>query len=174
MDKLRESLERLREKLKGNKQLSSEQWNQYAQKYSYYSSITIQTHMKVKDWEELKEEVSVDDNERSITRRIEKARKKLHRSIQETGINSYKTIEMSRQINILINRYYKSNKNERKGKYYEEDNFMDVMYSKSYEHLKYLTTMEEFPSIERWNHYAKENKCLNSQSIQYISRNELA
>lgn len=174
MDRLRESLEKLRLKLKENNQLTNQEWNRYAQKHSYYSSVMIQTHMKVTDWEELKEEVTVDNNERSITRRIERARRKLHKSINETGLNSYKTIEMSRQINILINRYYKDNRNERKGKHYEEDNFMDVMYNKSYEHLKSLATTEEFPSIEIWNQYAKKNNCLNSQSMQYISRNELA
>lgn len=169
MDRLRESLEKLREKLKEDKALSSDKWNQYAQKYYYYSSVTIQTHMKVKDWEELKEEISVDDNERSITRRIERARKKLHKSIQETGLNSYKTIEMSRQINILINRYYKTNRNERRGRHYEEDSFMEAMYNRSYEHLKNIATIEDFPSIEKWNQYARKNKCLNSQSMQYIA-----
>ena len=156
MDRLRESLEKLREKLKEDKALSSDKWNQYAQKYYYYSSVTIQTHMKVKDWEELKEEISVDDNERSITRRIERARKKLHKSIQETGLNSYKTIEMSRQINILINRYYKTNRNERRGRHYEEDSFMEAMYNRSYEHLKNIATIEDFPSIEKWNQYARK------------------
>ena len=27
----------------------------------------------------------------------------------------------------------------------------------------------EFPTIEEWNHYAKENDLLNSESLKYIS-----
>lgn len=52
---------------------------------------------------------------------------------------------------------------------------MDLMYNRSYEHLKALTTeIDEFSSIETWNKYAKKNSCLNSQSMEYISRYELA
>ena len=82
---------------------------------------------------------------------------------------------MSNQINSLINKYYKNNRDQKRGRHYNPNNFMNEKYNKSYEYLKYLTiTLGEFPSIEEWNQYAQKTNCLNSQSMQYISRNELA
>lgn len=63
MDKLNKSLEELAAKIRENEEISSREWNKYAYKNSYYSSITMQTHMEVSNWEELKERVySVDRN----------------------------------------------------------------------------------------------------------------
>lgn len=175
MDKVNESLNALKKKLKENEDLTNNEWNHYACEKSYYSSVAIEAHMNVKNWTELKKKIFSGTSEGNINREIERVRKKLHQSIDETSLNSSKTRDLSNQINILINRYYKNNRNKKKGKYYEDGNFMDLMYNRSYEHLKALTTeIDEFPSIETWNKYAKKNSCLNSQSMEYISRYELA
>lgn len=174
MDKLNKSLEELAAKIRGNEEISSREWNEYAYKNSYYSSITMQTHMEVSNWEELKERVYSIEKNKNVNREIERLRKRLHETIEKTSLNSEEAIKISRDINILINRYYKNNRNRKRGRHYEAENMMDILYNKSYEHLKYLTNLEEFPSIELWNKYAKENRCLNSQSMQYISRYELA
>ena len=174
MEQLRKSVEELEIQIKENEEITSSQWNQYAQENGYYSSITMQTHINVNNWEELKEKICPTGREKNVNREIEKLRKQLHKAIQTVVLNSNETIEISRKINALANKYYKNNRNRKKGKYYQKESLIDGMYNKSYEHLKYITSLEEFPSIDEWNRYAKENNCLNSQSMQYISRYELA
>ncbi len=54
MDQLKESLNELKAKLKKNKELTVEEWNEYAQENSLFSAMTIETHMEVNSWKELK------------------------------------------------------------------------------------------------------------------------
>jgi len=54
MDKLNESLNELKKKLRDNEFLTNDEWNAYAQKNSYYSSTTIESHLNVSNWIELK------------------------------------------------------------------------------------------------------------------------
>ena len=170
MNKINESINALKIKLKENEDLSSDEWNKYARENSYYSSVTIEAHVNVKNWAKLKKKLISNISETNLNREIEKVRKKLQQSIEETGLNSEKTRELSNQIDILINRYYKNNRSKKKGRYYEDGNFMNTMYNKSYEHLKILSReMEDFPSIVVWNKYAQKNSCLNSQSMEYVS-----
>lgn len=175
MEKLNESLNELKVKLKENKNLDKDEWNEYAKVNSYYSSVTLEAHLNVKDWSELKRKIFHSILEKNVNRQIEVMRRKLHKSIEITGLNSEETKKLYDEIHILINQYYKDNRDTKKGRYYRDKCFMDYIYNKSYQQLKKLTVeISEFPSVQIWNEYAKKNNYLNSQSIQYISRYELA
>lgn len=124
MEKLNQSIRDLKIKLLENKDLTNEEWNIYANEHLLYSAVTIETHLGLKNWLELKNKMLA---------------------------------------NYLC-------KNSSKGRFYREEELMGKMYDISYRHLQLLTNMlNEFPSVEEWNQYAKENLCLNSQSMQYIA-----
>ncbi|MCI8761080.1 MAG: hypothetical protein HFJ34_08280 [Clostridia bacterium] len=95
---------------------------------------------------------------------FDKLRKKLHNSIEINGLNSEKTWKISKRYNELVNFHYQ---NERQ---YRSNNFMYRKYQESIRYLKRITIdFVEFPTIKEWNHYAKENDLLNSESIKYMS-----
>ena len=124
MEKLNQSIRNLKIKLLENKNLTNEEWNIYANEHLLYSAVTLETHLGVKNWLELKNKM-------------------------------------------LANCFCHDSK---KGRFYREENLMGRMYDTSYQHLQLLTNMlNEFPSVKEWNQYAKENLCLNSQSMQYIA-----
>lgn len=99
-----------------------------------------------------------------VSRKIEKLRMKLYESIDKEGLNSENTRKISEKLDILINEYYQ------KEKEYEKDNVVMYEYKVAYDKLEQLTReFGEFPSVISWNHYAKQNTYLNSESIKYIS-----
>lgn len=170
MNILEESINELKFKLRLNANLTSEEWNEYAKKKVLFSTMTIQTHLNVKNFDELKKKLAHSLSEKSLNKEIEKTRKRLYKSIDKSGINSLETRNISNEIDVLINTYYKNNRSKTKGRYYREECFMNEIYNKSYEHLKSLTIdINEFPLIKIWNEYALRNNCLSSQSMQYIS-----
>jgi len=44
---------------------------------------------------------------KDIARKIEKMRKKLHKSIEKNGVDSRKTIKISQKLDEIINEYFK-------------------------------------------------------------------
>lgn len=97
---------------------------------------------------------------------FEKLREKLHESIETFGLNSDKTRKISIKYNELVNNYYE------KEQQYHKGNFMHEKYLESVQALKKITKdFVKFPTIKEWNHYAKENDLLNSESLKYISGN---
>ncbi len=68
-----------------------------------------------------------------VAKKIEKLREKLHKSINENGLNSKETQKISKEVDKLVNEYYKQDKK------YEEDNEMLIAFNKSIEALKQLT-----------------------------------
>ena len=95
---------------------------------------------------------------------FEKLRKKLHGAIELYGLDSEKTKKISKRYNKLVNVYYLNEKQ------YHEGTFMHVKYLESIACLKKITRdFIKFPTITEWNHYAKENVLLNSESLKYIS-----
>lgn len=97
---------------------------------------------------------------------FEKLRKKLHESIKINGLGSEQTMKISNRYNDLVNSYYQ---NERQ---YHQGELMHIKYLKSLKCLKMITKdFIKFPTIKEWNHYAKENDLLNSESLKYISGN---
>jgi len=104
---------------------------------------------------------------KDIYRKISSLRKKLHKSIENTGINSNETQEISNEIDKLIKEYYESIKEIEYPKYSD----MYVYYKNSYQQLKNVTEqLENFPTVQEWNKFAKENDCLSHISIEYISK----
>lgn len=96
--------------------------------------------------------------------KIERLRKKLHATIEKYGLESAQVQKISKELDELINEYMKRQKN------YQEGNIMINEYNIAIEELERLTIESgEFPSIEKWNEYAKEKVFLNSESIKYIS-----
>lgn len=95
---------------------------------------------------------------------FEKLRGKLHEAIDVYGLNSEKTKKLSKRYNQLVNGYYQ---NERQ---YRDGDFMYKKYTESIIYLRKITKdFMKFPTIKEWNHYAKENNLLNSESLKYIS-----
>ncbi len=98
---------------------------------------------------------------------FERIREKLHQSIEIYGLHSEKTKKVSDKCNELINSYYRNEKQ------YHKSNLMYVKYRESIKELKNITKdFIEFPTIKKWNYYAKENNLLNSESLKYISGND--
>lgn len=96
--------------------------------------------------------------------KIERLRKKLHNCIEKFGLDAEQTKKVSKELDELINEYMK------RQKIYPEGNIMINKYNNAIEKLEKLTAeFGEFPSIEKWNKYAKEKVLLNSESIKYIS-----
>lgn len=101
-----------------------------------------------------------------IFRKIGSLRKKLHKSIEKTGLNSEETREISDKIDELINEYERSIKTVE----YPQNSEMMCYYKMSYAELKKITKdFNKFPSVAEWNYYAKENNLLSNVSLEYIS-----
>lgn len=66
----------------------------------------------------------------------------------------------------MVNNYYKNEKQ------YKENSIIRVKYIETIQRLKRITKdFVKFPTINEWNHYAKEKNLLNSESLKYISGN---
>lgn len=90
---------------------------------------------------------------------IEKLRQKLHRTIEEYGLNSEEVYKISIEMDKLLNK-----------RGYNEKNLMYNKYLESMFELRKISKIfGEFPTISEWNKYAKENYLLNSESIKYMS-----
>lgn len=90
---------------------------------------------------------------------IEELRQKLHRAIEEYGLDSEETRKISVEMDKLLNK-----------RGYNEKNLMYNKYLESMFELRKITNLfAKFPTIDEWNKYAKDNLLLNSESIKYIS-----
>ncbi len=99
-----------------------------------------------------------------IRGKIENLRNKLHKSIEKYGLNSKQTQKISRELDELINYF---NKQQR---LFPNDSKTSEKYNLSIKKLKQLTIdFNEFPTVESWNYYAKNNNLLNSETLKYIS-----
>lgn len=159
------SVKELKRLIKENKEITSEEWNDYAHKNILLSSITLISRASVKDFESLKDKY-MPKRKKSIFLEIKKMRRKLDRSIVEKGLKDEQTRMYSDEMDLLINEYYKS----KEIRDYPYSSKFIVYYEKSYRGLKKVTEEHnKYPNIFEWNQYAKENRCLSSISMQYIS-----
>lgn len=166
MNNFQKQIKHLKKLLELNKELSVDEWNEYAKKNNLMSAITIIARGNVENWQEIKEKY-INEPRKNIYAEIKKVRKKLNDSIDRYGIESENTMEHSIKINALINEYYRSRETIR----YPHNSNMHKYYHKSYDALKSITEeFGEFPTIKNWNKHAKENNCLSSSSMQYISK----
>ena len=170
MNRQETSVKELKKMLNKNNNLNSEEWNEYALKKEFLSAITIIAHENVLNWEELKKKLRKKD--KKLDAKIEKARYELNKSIEETGLNSERTRQLSNKIDELINLYYETKEETytRKQKEYPFDCKMIENYKKSYIELKeYCLKNNTFPTTKEWNDIAKKNKYLSCQAIEYVS-----
>lgn len=102
-----------------------------------------------------------------IFRKISSLRKKLNKSIEKYGLNSNETVNISNEMDKLIEEYYSNIKTVE----YPEFSDMILYYKKSYNMLKDVTLqLKKFPSVSEWNTFAKENNALSHISLEYISK----
>ena len=170
MNRYEESVKALKDRLKKYTDLSKEDWDIYAKNNHLLSSNTIYAHEDVLNWEQLKKKLRKKDKKLDV--KIEKIRYKLHQSIEETGLNSEKTLKLNDEINELINLYYatKDDNYIKSQKDYPQDSEIWQRYQISYTELRNTTIdLKQFPSTKKWNNFAKINNYLNFQSIEYIS-----
>ena len=155
------------------KDITEHEWNEFAHENALLSSIVMKDRFKAKTFDELKNKVKkmrvekepekIDDK---MQLRIERLRSELHDSIINKGVNHKDTYKLSAKMDYLINKYYL----KKHDKFYPQNSVMYDHYKKSYMGLKNMSIqMGSFPSIEEWNEYAKQNACLSSVSLQYIS-----
>lgn len=90
---------------------------------------------------------------------IEELRQKLHRAIEEYGLNSEEVYMTSVKMDSLLNKRGYTNNNTMYNAY------LDSMF----ELRKISKIFNEFPFVDEWNKYAKEKYLLNSESLKYIS-----
>lgn len=162
------SVKQLKALLKENKELTSQEWNDYANKNKLLSAITIMARDELKSWEDLIEKYKIvkEKRKRNVYLEIKKVRRKLDDNIAKNGLQDKQTRIYSDEIDILINEYYKSKQIR---KYPAYSNII-TYYEKSYKELKKITKeFNEFPSTNAWNKYALEHNCLSSTAMQYIS-----
>jgi len=166
------SLRLLKKELK-QRDISEEEWNELAINNCLYSALTIKAKENAKDWGTLKRKLlkrkegtrKIEYDEYLYTK-IKKLERKLNKSIEENGLNSIKTIEISRNIDELINSYYE--KIEKR--IYLRDKKMYEWYLESYDMLKYYTIdINRFPSESEWNKVAKRSGLMSAESIKYMS-----
>ena len=90
-------------------------------------------------------------------------RQKLYKAIDKYGINSKEVAAISNKIDKELNKLDERKRN------FEGNNETKEYYDKSIEKLKRITIdYGDFPTVEEWNYYAKENNLLSSISIEYI------
>lgn len=94
---------------------------------------------------------------------IEKVRQELYEAINKYGLQSEKTINISKKIDKYANECLKNTIKK-------EDNEMKKAYLDTYMELKKIKIQTgKFPKVREWNKYAQKNTFLNSESIKYIN-----
>ena len=100
---------------------------------------------------------------KDIAKNIEKLRKKLYENINKYGIDSKEVKEIIVKLDDMINIYYS---NIRKRRF----NIVKYEYNISYNKLVELTKKNgKFPTIKKWDEYAKKYNYLTNTSLKYIS-----
>lgn len=105
-------------------------------------------------------------NKRNIYNEIKVMQVKLDENVEKHGLDHEKTIEISKQIDIMINYYLFITKTRE----YPSESIIKKYYDISYEALKkYTEKYSKFPSVNGWNRLAKKKKYLCSEAIKYIT-----
>ena len=108
--------------------------------------------------------------ERKLNHEIKNLQSKLNNGIQQDKLNDKQIIELSNEIDKLINHYYSLSMQLRK---FPINSKMKTFYDASYKELIKITIKNgKFPELEEWNKYAKENNLLSTESMKYITELE--
>lgn len=169
LDKYEATIKELRILLNQNRNLTSEEWNKYSKEKGYLSAVTILAREDATDWERLKRKLRKKD--KKLDTKIEKVRHELNKSIEETGLDSRKTKELSLEINELTNLYYATKEEAyvRKRKEYPYNSKIIKEYKESYAALKSICIEKSrFLTTKEWNSIAKKNTYLSCQAMEYV------
>lgn len=169
LDKYEATIKELRILLNQNRNLTSEEWNKYSKEKGYLSAVTILAREDATDWERLKRKLRKKD--KKLDTKIEKVRHELNKSIEEIGLDSRKTKELSLEINELINLYYATKEEAyvRKRKEYPYNSKIIKEYKESYAALKSICIEKSrFLTTKEWNSIAKKNTYLSCQAMEYV------
>ncbi len=97
--------------------------------------------------------------------KLERAREKLHRAIEEYGVDSAEVRKISIRIDKLINEQYDHEVQ------YSINSEIKNNYYRCIEVLKYtVKDTGKFPCVKEWNRYAYNNNLLSHISIEYIAK----
>ncbi len=108
--------------------------------------------------------------ERKLNHEIKNLQSKLNNGIQQGKLNDKQIIQLSNEIDKLINHYYSLSMQLRK---FPINSKMKTFYDASYKELIKITIKNgKFPELEEWNKYAKENNLLSTESMKYITELE--
>ncbi|MCI8362231.1 MAG: aspartyl-phosphate phosphatase Spo0E family protein [Clostridia bacterium] len=107
---------------------------------------------------------------RELNNEIRKLQNKLNNGIIQNKLNNKQIIELSNEIDKLINHYYLLSMQSRE---FPMNSKMKAFYDASYKELIKMTIKNgKFPELEEWNKYAKENYLLSTESMKYITKVE--
>ena len=82
--------------------------------------------------------------------KMEKLRNKMHLYIQKYGINSKEVLEISKEIDVLITKEFKTQ-----------------ICGETMRTLIEYSAINDFPSTKEWDEYAKQNGYLSHISLKY-------
>lgn len=103
---------------------------------------------------------------KGIYKAIREKKKELNETIMKFGVNSKETVNISKEVEELINEYYK----ESRIREFPEESSIPKYFHESYKALKtYTLENGVFPSIVEWNKYANRFGYLTNISLEYIT-----
>lgn len=107
---------------------------------------------------------------RKLNYEIRNLQNKLNNGIEQNTLNDEQIVELSNEIDKLINHYYSLSMQSRE---FPTNSKMKMFYDASYKELIKMTIKNgKFPELEEWNKYAKENHLLSTEAIKYITKLE--
>lgn len=107
---------------------------------------------------------------RELNHEIRNLQNKLNNGIEQNKLKDKQIIELSNEIDKLINHYYSLSIQSRE---FPMNSKMKLFYNESYKELIKMTIKNgKFPELEEWNEYAKENHLLSTESMKYITKLE--
>ncbi len=108
--------------------------------------------------------------ERKLNYEIKNLQSKLNNGIKQNKLSDKEIVEISNELDKLINHYYSLSLQTRK---FPMSSKMKVFYDESYKELINMTKKNnKFPELEEWNKYAKKNHLLSTESMKYITKLE--
>lgn len=108
--------------------------------------------------------------DRKLNYEIENLQNKLNNGIKQNKLSNKEIVEISNDLDKLINHYYSLSLQTRE---FPMNSKMKAFYDESYKELIKMTKKNnKFPELEEWNEYAKKNHLLSTESMKYITKLE--
>lgn len=107
---------------------------------------------------------------RRLNSEIRDLQNKLNSGVEQNKLSDKEILEISNEIDKLINHYYSFSMQSRE---FPNGSKLKLFYEESYKELIKMTIKNgKFPELEEWNKYAKENHLLSTESMKYITKLE--